>query len=263
VGEAVKTAARTAGAIGAASLLLVVAVLAWGWFHPARTGCKTGTRVATPRAQASDIVATFNTPRLTSITSSEGTVTARGYADPKNDGDQMRTEWYEAVAGVEYIQQNGGYAAIEQKVLDSKGNVLSDEPDDAARFTDSDATIDQPKYESTAEANTQRAGGEVTVNYYPYFRGIGELVFTPANEAFFLDDYGANMNTLATGLVSQSRPLLITVMDGSCSPRLVFGSLATGTGISSMAWEADDIHVLDDDRIGRRVETPGPLPTGP
>jgi hypothetical protein len=65
-----------------------------------------------------DILAAFNSPRVTAISSSSGVVTADGEGDAAVPGDFVRTHWYTAAAAMAFVQVEGG-SSINREVNQS------------------------------------------------------------------------------------------------------------------------------------------------
>ena len=195
-------------------------------------------------ADAADIVAAMNSSRLTSLSKSGGVVTAEGQADEQTPGDETRTEWYELIGAVMYVQQNGGNA-VERKLYDGTTFLYADK-DEAAHLTiDPEDVITESEAASQAAANASAIGGTVVeLNYLPFFGGSIEVVFQPTDAQDFLSNWEENLEALVDGLIGPTRPTAATILDSNGDALVGVGYVPLGdptetsAGGISVGWQA-------------------------
>jgi hypothetical protein len=195
-------------------------------------------------AGATDIVAAMNTSRLTSLSKSGGVVTAEGQADEQTPGDDTRTDWYELIGAVAFVQENGG-SFVERKVYDGTTFLYSDKDESASLTVDPDDVITESEAESQAAKNASAVGGTVVeLNHLPFFGGSIELVFQPTDSEGFLGNYEENLTALVDGLIGPTRPTLVSIVDSNEDALVVVGYVPLGdptetsAGGISVGWQA-------------------------
>ena len=247
-----------------AALAVFLAVLALGGCggegEPQGAGTEPqGPSVSTP----SDIVALMNTPRLTSLSSAEGVVTAEGQATTA-EGDQLRTYWFAAVGALAYVQEFGG-SFIAPKALHGttllyegsyrqlvRGRVVSAER--VGTLADPATFLSEDDLNAYALRHADAAGVVVEeVNYVPFFRGTAEFVVRPTDESEFVSEFQSRTDLFVRDLRSEQKPYLVTIVDSSGANRLMFGYFplseetragtpGPGTG-NGIAWAAHDLKI--------------------
>jgi hypothetical protein len=131
-----------------------------------------GLVVAVGKAQSShNIVAIMDTPRVTAISTNSGTVTATGEADANIPGDTIRTDWYTAVAALEYAEENGG-SAIRGKVkqptdvLDDFNRADEDPLSGGGNWAQADSSVWENMRISSNKATNHSGGSTSSMSYW-------------------------------------------------------------------------------------------------
>jgi hypothetical protein len=180
-----------------------------------------------------DIVSLMNTPRLTSLLSEGGVVTAEGQATKAKKGDDLRTYWFTSVGALAYVQRFGG-SRIVRRVLDGAtaldaGDAGGGEP--VGTLVDPKTFLSEDDLNDHARSRADDAGVVVEeVNYVPFLGGTAEFVLRPTDESEFWSEFDERMSRLFRGFPEEGRPSLVTIVNGRDAIRLVQGHFPLSDG---------------------------------
>jgi hypothetical protein len=217
-----------------------------------------------------NVVALIDSPRLTSLRKAGSVVVAEGQAS-RADGDALRTYWFTSVGALACIEEFGG-SVIARRIFTGT-RLLADEggEEPVGTLPEPGTFVSEEELRAYADDHAEQAGLVVEeINYVPFLGGTAEFVLRPVDEIEFMRSLDENMYSFFRDYPAQdSRPILLTFVDGSGTNRRVQGSFPLSDGTRGLdvaegegfAWQADDLtKVLGVDASGRSIAPPVEVP---